>query len=275
MIANLLKSDSIDSLNAWAHALHDKAKMSILLDGAFLPGIWREVRHLVESGDFANLFSLNGASDTNVLDLSPIIFGYDPYNLAMNRLLHKCSAYPMISSIVSPEPLLHLANRLRSWCIVEHGGQRLNLRYADTRRLPDIVEVLSSPQCMALIGPAYEWKYIGRTGEWESLKLPTGRIDEAEAPYILTDAQFGKLVDRAEPDQILSDPAFLRRAAGVASWTAYGVVRHALSLIPWAEGTRSQRLEWCGMHMDHFKGCAHAPSTSWGEFMLSEFNELY
>jgi hypothetical protein len=65
----------------------------------------------------------------------------------------------MISAITMLETAERFAERLSAWCVVEADGKRYNFRLSDTRRLPDIVGVLSNQQGTEIAGNAIGWRY--------------------------------------------------------------------------------------------------------------------
>lgn len=109
----------------------------------------------------------------------------------------------MLSAIATSEDIDRLGQRLAAWCIVEVDGQRFNFRFPDTRRLPAIVDVLTTEQRRAFAGGASSWHYIGRDGIWRSLSLE-GSTDPADmvAHAELDDTQFAHLVEDSEADEL-------------------------------------------------------------------------
>jgi hypothetical protein len=68
-------------------------------------------------------------------------------------LLDKCSGWPMMCAIETPESQAELAARLAAWCVVEVDDQRFNFRFPDTRRLPAIFDALTPTQRAEFAGP--------------------------------------------------------------------------------------------------------------------------
>jgi hypothetical protein len=152
------------------HLIHQHGELAagrrlfLLLDGAFLPNLYREVQTaLMAPDDVALLFEqLPGCTD-NTRSVSPFLIPYSEPSFLMTLALKKCSGWPMISAIETTETIAELNKRLAAWCVIENDGQRFNFRFPDTRRLPAMIDCLSAAQCSSLAGPAVRWSYIGRT----------------------------------------------------------------------------------------------------------------
>lgn len=102
----------------------------------------------------------------------------------------------MLSLIVTTESLDALALRLSSWSVVDADGQYFVLRYADTRRLPDVVGSLLPSQHGAFFAPR------GRMAVSRSCRA-VGTVAVATVPRKpLTDVRFdgvqcARLIDSA------------------------------------------------------------------------------
>ena len=70
----------------------------------------------------------------------------------------------MVTAVVTSESADQLADRLARWTIVNATGSLFHLRFADTRRLPAIARALQPEQLADFIGPALQWRCVGRDG---------------------------------------------------------------------------------------------------------------
>lgn len=179
----------------------DEAHMLLLVDGAFLPGLFRQIK---QAGDRNVIFeSLPGCSEAT-RDVSPFLVAFDPSDTSIKSLFHRCSGYPMMSAITTLESKQHFAERMAAWCVIEAGGQRFNLRYPDTRRLPAIFDVMSERQRGEFIGNTLSWRYIGRDGTWKSLPVEnSARQSLISKRPALDGRQFNCLVGDSETDEII------------------------------------------------------------------------
>jgi hypothetical protein len=167
----------------------------LLIDGAFVPGLHRNV---AKGRRILFFESLPGCSNA-AKDVSPFLTRFEP---EQKKLLRLCDRWPMISLIETPESLEELSERLSAWCVVEVDGQRFNFRFADTRRLPAIYQSLNATQRGQFAGPAVRWFYIARNGDWRTLVLD-GRGTEIASNPTLDPVQFASLVDDSRADEIL------------------------------------------------------------------------
>lgn len=175
-------------------------RLYLLIDGAFVPGLYKQVR----LGDIALLFDALPACTTQAKDVSPFLIPFLVDDKHFRALLAQCEGWPMVSLIETTEPIEALAQRLSAWCIVEADGQRFNFRFADTRRLPAIHRTLDERQRAQLAGPARRWSYVTREGGWADLALSAGDQVDVAAAAVLDERQFAALVDDSRLDELLS-----------------------------------------------------------------------
>jgi hypothetical protein len=176
----------------------------LLIDGVFVPGLHRRIKATVPASNAPSLLfeKLPGCSD-KTRDVSPFLVQFQPTNPRFLALLENCSGWPMTCAIETTESQAELTERLAAWCVVEVDGQRFNFRFPDTRRLPAIFDVLSHGQRAEFAGPATKWSYIDRGGNWQELAVPRVLYEIADRPR-LGDAQFAKLVNDSEADEVIS-----------------------------------------------------------------------
>lgn len=190
----------------WSHlvALHASlpggAHLHLLIDSAFKPGLCTALQQAGAS--LACLFDGNPGDPDVLRTVTPMLWPFDPHQLAVQRQLAQGSGAPMISAIVSPESLSALAARLRPWCVVEVDGQWFNCRYPDTRRLPGFYAALTSDQRGHLSGPAMAWHFMGRDGQWASLDVQAQDLPPL-TEVRLSKVQFAQILDDAQADEIL------------------------------------------------------------------------
>lgn len=230
----------MEMLCARSPAVADDEHLYLLVDGAFIPGIHRHIHPERKAMLFA---SLPGCS-SEALDMSPFLTPWDAQNKNLRRLLERCSGWPMVSVIQTGEPLPKLAARLAAWSVVEADGQRFHLRYADTRRLPAIVEAMSGEQRAQMLGPAVNWAYSGRDGAWHQLRFDGADTDAAAHPSF-DERQFGTLVEDSRVDEMLA--LFAQRDAGPPKppLQSYQLVSQALAIASGASLPDAELLAWC------------------------------
>jgi hypothetical protein len=187
-----------DVLRARLVALPSGHGLYLLIDGAFVPGLHRQVKLERKAVLFESLPGCN----VGTKDVSPFLVPFEGPDQQTRALLERCERWPMVSLIGTPEPLEALARRLAAWCIVEADGQRFNFRFADTRRLPAIFRTLNTQQRVQIAGPAVRWSYVTRSGGWDELALEAGASGIAADPE-LDPHQFAALVDDSRIDEFL------------------------------------------------------------------------
>jgi hypothetical protein len=188
-----------DCLGARLVALPSGQGLYLLIDGAFVPGLHRQVKLERKAFLFESLPGCNASTK----DVSPFLVPFEGADKQMRALLERCERWPMVSVIGTTEPMEALARRLAAWCIVEADGQRFNFRFADARRLPAIFRTLNALQRAQLAGPAVRWSYVTSAGGWDELAVDASASDIATDPE-LDSRQFAALVDDSRIDELLS-----------------------------------------------------------------------
>lgn len=236
----------LDELNERARAAPEGHHLYLLIDGAFVPGIHRRIAPDRKAVLFE---SLPGCSD-DARDASPFLTPFIPDDAALVRTLRRCGGWPMLSLLETPEGLRQLSARLAAWCVIEADGQRFNFRFADTRRLPGILDTLDARQRGELVGPAVAWTHIARDGTWREIAIARSNEGIASEP-ILTDPQFTALVDDSHVDTVLlllslrgcvmdelPSRRYLRTAVAISTATA-------------AKLSDDEVLDWCEWQWTH------------------------
>jgi hypothetical protein len=198
MFIDVYANTWFDDLEARIASLDSGRRLFLLIDGAFVPGLHRQIKDRK-----VLLFESLPGCNSDTQDVSPFLIPFEDRGKRTRALLARCERWPMVSLIETPEPMEALAQRLAAWCVVEADGQRFNFRFADTRRLPSIFHALTAQQRAQLTGPAARWSYVTRAGGWDELAV------EASASGIATDPeldqrQFAALVDDSRIDELLS-----------------------------------------------------------------------
>jgi hypothetical protein len=200
MLINPFQPEWQSDLNRHHAALPHGASLMLLIDGVFVPGLFRK---LSSECTPILLFELLPGCSKEARDVSPFVVAFDPSNKSLVRLLTRCNGWPMLSVLVTYESAEELAKRFATCCIVEADGQKFNFRFPDTRRLPTVFETLTQQQRGELIGSAIGWHYIGRDGSWCSLPLkPSTQPLPIPEKLVLDGRQFGQLLSDSEPDEM-------------------------------------------------------------------------
>jgi len=251
----------MDALRARAQELPTGQRLHLLIDGAFVPGLHRGIHPDRKVMLFA---SLPGCSD-EALELSSFLTPFDPEDPVARRMLHRCSGWPMVSVIQTHEEVKQLAARMAAWTVIEADGQRFHLRFADTRRIPAIVQALEPGQRAQFLGPATSWACIMRSGVWQEIRLDGADVDIAESPS-LDARQFGSLVEDSRIDEMLA--LFMQRHAGpsVPALQGFEVLSLALQLAGKERLTEAATLDWCEFAWR--EGMAETPSTTAARFAV-------
>jgi hypothetical protein len=229
-----------DGLDARLARRRPECGLVLLIDGAFVPGLHRQIEPDRTALLFASLPGCNPGTE----DVSPFLVPFEDADKRLRALLEKCRHWPMVSLVETPEPIEALAQRLAAWCIVEADGQRFNFRFADTRRLPAIFRALDLQQRAQLAGPAVRWSYVTRSGGWDELPLDAGTSGIAMDPS-LDARQFAALVDDSRIDEVLS---ILRdRGHGVYRHPSrsHALLAQALHAAAQAGLDDQEMLAWC------------------------------
>ena len=258
MFIDSYQPDTIAQLTQRADILPDECHLYLLLDGVFVPGLYRS-RPLRSSttGPFYLLFeTLPGCTDA-VRDASPFLMLIKPAGGAlMERLgarLGTCNGWPMVSAIATAENLEQLGERLAAWCVIENDGQRFNFRFPDTRRLPGSFAALHADQRAQLTGSMHFWSYIGRNGNWADLTV-AGTESAVAANVVLDDVQFGEIVDDAAPDEVMFRLAYGGFQSGLSHSLLHAAVSAALKTAREAGLEEGLREQWCEQVARHGQG---------------------
>lgn len=212
----------------------------LLIDGVFVPGLHKLLDENAKSLLFESLPGCTGETK----DVSPFLTSWNADDKRLRNLLRRCDRWPMVSAIETPESLKELSDRLAAWCVVKADGQRFNLRFPDTRRLPAIFRTLNTEQRAQLAGPAARWSYVSRDGQWCELDVTASTTGIAKEPA-LDQRQFGSLVDDSRADELIK---LLRRRGHVPyrhPARSHALVIAALQAATSAKLDASDTVNWC------------------------------
>ena len=118
--------------------------------------------------------------------VSPVLLALDVenpqrLNRALSRLLHHCQGRPMLSFLqtrLTPEQLVETWQTVLE--LQPDEGQPLLLRFADTRPLPDIAQLLADTAWRGLSAYVTQWHYLDRSSRLQHLE--TASSADAAAP---------------------------------------------------------------------------------------------
>ncbi|RQO48813.1 hypothetical protein DBV14_19330 [Variovorax sp. KBW07] len=121
----------------------------------------------------------------------------------IEKLLAHCSGRPMLSFLASRIPVRALAKRwLPLHRVHTSDKQRLLLRFADTRTLPLLPDILLPAQWADIAAPLVHWFFVAREGAMVPLPLPDAEGDSPSA-LRLSQVQLDAMVKACEPDAAL------------------------------------------------------------------------
>lgn len=238
MLIDKLAPESIDVL--YGRALDSRAHLYLMFDGAFMNGAHR----VFDDKEKSILFETLPCCTDATREVSPFVVAFDPTDRRQRVLFERCSGWPMVSAIETPESLVALSTRLAGWCVIEVDNQRFNFRFPDTRRLPAIFKTLTPEQRTTFTGPMKRWSYIARDGKWLDLPM-SGDSGESAAVSTLDERQFASLVDDSRADELL----VLLRDRGHDVYRlpsrSYFLVKTALQAASAAALVEEEVLQWC------------------------------
>ncbi|SEF73004.1 DUF4123 domain-containing protein [Marinobacterium lutimaris] len=187
--------------------LSSQAWVYLLIDASFKHETCLSlVRRLFPTDSWYALYKDSPDTSDHVLAVSPLLIQLNANSLdSLASIARETSGYPMLSLIASSETLETLALRFSTFRVVKVQDSRYILRLADTRRLPQILEVLHQDQRELLTGNMLSWSYIGRDALWHS--LPFDQIESAEPNKLVQiefdDTQTQRLSDMNRIDAVI------------------------------------------------------------------------
>lgn len=202
-----------------------------LLDCAFAPECHGIVQQVFDDAQWRSLYADAPGADDEVITHSPVLLQINVRERsALEHLFRKTDALPMLSFIRSADPLELLAERLSRWCVVNADGQHFVLRFPDTRRLPDVLNVLKPAQLAEFCGSSTAWHFRGRDASWLSFIVPEATAaasSPVSASPVFDGDQCAALIAASEPDEIVA--GLLHLTPGYAEKHSPSVL-HALAV---------------------------------------------
>lgn len=173
-----------------------------LIDGAFDHGSNAAGAVYKGLNCYAAEYPLN-----DLVGVAPWLIELDPFEKdqrQLARLLAHCSARPMFSVMASRIPAWGLGRR---WLPLHHAHtsdkQRLLLRFADTRMLPLLPDILEPVQWAAIAASLAHWFYVDREGAMVAAVLPEPPALASPTFLHLSQAQLDAMMKASEPDAAL------------------------------------------------------------------------
>lgn len=122
----------------------------------------------------------------------------------ITSLLRHCSGRPMLSFLASSAEGATLVEHWRAFYMAQSDdGQHMLLRFADTRVLPNLQNVLTNAQWGAICWSIRHWSYIGRNGEIAEC-IVSGGSDRAFSQLKLSSHQVDRLIEQSYPDILMA-----------------------------------------------------------------------
>jgi len=143
-----------------------------------------------------------------MLEVSPFLVPLMTESPAMLKeqllgLTRHCGGRPMFSVVASSCNAAELKpNWQKCARVMTDDGQRMLLRFADTRVLPVLSEVIRHESWAALTHELNQWWYIDRAGRLEHVPV----VDSGSAPVFplaVGKREINQLLERGEPDSVI------------------------------------------------------------------------
>lgn len=164
------------------------------------------IRELWPEGRWRSLYQDAANTGERILAVSPLLLAIDEDSLEhLEAIAQETSGQPMLSLIVSDEPMESLWERLSVFRIVTVQDARYVLRLTDTRRMPQIAEMLTEEQRALLMSHMSAWRYIGRDANWHDIDLETAFTSEPDdmSSIRLNERQTQTLLDMNRVDALI------------------------------------------------------------------------
>jgi hypothetical protein len=193
-----------DELTPWlAEMKRAGHNVALLIDAAMAdidPQAWPGAMSLYEGTRWASLG-----------DVAPLLIELSSGDQAvLRRALMLSQGRPMLSLVATTMPIEGLVATWRMQVAVrDPSSDELLLRWADTRCSVYLPDALSAQNWDRLSAPLRAWRVIDRHGQLCSLPLQCAEVrpkitSEQSACIALSQAEFSRLMDFAEPDALLN-----------------------------------------------------------------------
>jgi hypothetical protein len=162
---------------------------------------------------YVSLF--DGTPEESLVEIAPLLLPVRQIEAAKRQKVFQWAQEfavraPAISWVTSRFDLSQLADHLRRFHIVAlTEGQRMLLRWYDTRILPIWLDCLTPVQRAAFVAGTTSWEIVDRTGKVDFLLNDTAPPEQPAQPRFgqhqitLDDSQYAMLVDAARLDLLL------------------------------------------------------------------------
>ena len=124
----------------------------------------------------------------------------------VTELLAHCNARPMLSFVAVPQTV-SWETLVEQWeplhWVIPPDGERLLLRFADTRTLAILPQTLKPQQWHAWSKGIDSWLFVNRFGTLQALPLPEEKYPPLKR-FTIDDAQFAAFVEEADADATLN-----------------------------------------------------------------------
>lgn len=188
-------------------ACPEDGTLAALIDHSLVPAIallnaWPGGR----PGAFNLLNHLSGAEERVSPLLVELPTSPEGQRQTIAYLLKQGNGRPMFSILASPLTFTQLAAHLAHFTQIRLSPdeQEYLLRFADTRIVPTVVQVLSPEQRSQMFGPIHFWLYLDREAKWTGI-ISEGTTDIADGPLLtLTQAQLDAFERATMPDNFIA-----------------------------------------------------------------------
>lgn len=131
------------------------------------------------------------------------LFSGSDLRTQVTRLIRHCQGRPMLSFVGTTESLKDVSARWRSIhkvSVVDE--QEMLLRFADTRVLSYLPQVLTSHQWAAICGAVSRWAYFNRSGCLVMCDIPD--LNDRPEKVAITKEQLENFLDASHPDAVMA-----------------------------------------------------------------------
>ena len=203
----------VDGLvRAFDSATSKQCTLSLVIDGAQSEGCNQQL----DRWKIFYLSLFDGTPEESLIEIAPLLVPTSGMGTSDRLRLFSWAQdlayrFPMVSWVESTLSAEQLADHLRSFHVVGLSeGQSMLLRWYDTRILPIWLACLTGAQSQAFAAGSLQWDYVDRSGNVSTLLQTAAAQPLPAAPafgeplIVLTDAQYGMLVDVADLDVMLA-----------------------------------------------------------------------
>jgi hypothetical protein len=172
-----------------------------LIDTAFDYGRGKtrlDFERVIDCYDFPELQSLHAVAPCLIG-----LFSGSDLHVQVTRLIRHCQGRPMLSFVGTTDSLEGISAGWRDMHMVSViDEQKMLLRFADTRVLSYLPQVLTSPQWRAICGAVSHWTYFNRSGCLVTCDIPDS--NERPGKVSITKEQLERFLDESHPDALMA-----------------------------------------------------------------------